>query len=76
MINDKLGNLNSPCMRALTNGTIPLFFFLKEFKMSLKPKTIEPIPDETARVAQAAFPDGTTYMIRRDELGTMRSMTC
>jgi transposase len=41
--------------------------------MSLKPKTIESIPDETARVAQAAFPDGTTYMKMRDELGTIYS---
>jgi transposase len=39
--------------------------------MSLRPETIGPIPAETARVARAAFPDGTTAMRVRDELGTI-----
>jgi len=39
--------------------------------MSLKPQSLEPIPDETVRVAKAAFPDGTIYMKMRDELGTI-----
>nr|NKB72463.1 IS5/IS1182 family transposase [Candidatus Latescibacterota bacterium] len=37
--------------------------------MSLKPQSIEPIPDETCRIAQAAFPKGNPYMTMRDELG-------
>ena len=39
--------------------------------MSLQPERIGPIPEETARVARAAFPDGTTAMCVRDELGTI-----
>ena len=30
--------------------------------MSLQPEAIGPIPEETARVARAAFPDGATAM--------------
>lgn len=37
--------------------------------MSLKPSLIEPVPEETNRVAQAAFPKGTAYVTLRDELG-------
>jgi transposase len=37
--------------------------------MSLKPETINPIPEETKRVAQAAFPKGNVYMRMRDEFG-------
>jgi transposase len=39
--------------------------------MSLKPELVPPIPEETKRVAQAAFPKGSTYMRMRDELGTL-----
>jgi transposase len=39
--------------------------------MSLQPEAIGPVPAETARVARAAFPDGTTAMRVRDELGTI-----
>jgi transposase len=39
--------------------------------MSLQPQRIGPIPEDTARVARAAFPDGTTAMRVRDELGTI-----
>jgi transposase len=39
--------------------------------MSLQPERIGPIPEETARVARAAFPDSTTAMRVRDELGTI-----
>jgi transposase len=39
--------------------------------MSLHPRAIEPVPDEAARVARAAFPRGSTYMDLRDELGTI-----
>jgi transposase len=38
--------------------------------MSLHPKPIGEIPEETRRIAQAAFPKGNLYMKMRDELGT------
>jgi len=38
--------------------------------MSLHPQPIGDIPEETQRVARAAFPKGTLYMTMRDELGT------
>ena len=37
--------------------------------MSLKPSPIPPIPEETARVARAAFPKGNRYLQIRDEVG-------
>lgn len=37
--------------------------------MSLRPQLIDPIPEETARVARAAFPTGNPYMRMRDEFG-------
>ncbi|MBV9174515.1 MAG: IS1182 family transposase [Chloroflexi bacterium] len=37
--------------------------------MSLQPTPIGPVPDETARVAHAAFPTGNMYVQLRDELG-------
>ena len=39
--------------------------------MSLQPRPIPPIPDETARVAHAAFPRGNTYLRLREELGPL-----
>jgi transposase len=39
--------------------------------MSLHPQEIPPIPEETRRVARAAFPRGNVYMRMRDELGTI-----
>jgi transposase len=39
--------------------------------MSMHPEAIGPIPEETVRVARAAFPRGNTYMIMRDQLGTL-----
>jgi len=39
--------------------------------MSLHPHIIEPVPEETARVARAAFPKGNPYMTLRDALGTI-----
>jgi transposase len=41
--------------------------------MSLHAQPIEPVPEDTARVARAAFPRGNTYMALRDELGTVFS---
>ena len=39
--------------------------------MSLHPHIIEPVPDETARIARAAFPKGHPYLTFRDTLGTI-----
>jgi transposase len=37
--------------------------------MSLDPQSTYPIPEDTQRVARAAFPKGNLYMRMRDELG-------
>ena len=37
--------------------------------MSLRSHTIGPVPEETARIARAAFPRGNLYIRMRDELG-------
>ena len=37
--------------------------------MSLKPQVIGPIPEQTIKVAKAAFPKGNAYMKMRDEMG-------
>jgi transposase len=39
--------------------------------MSLRPEPIRPVPEQTARVARAALPKGTTYTRMRDELGVI-----
>jgi transposase len=39
--------------------------------MSMKPSPIDPIPEDTVRVAQAAFPKGNIYMTMRDEFGVI-----
>jgi transposase len=39
--------------------------------MSLRPHVIVPIPEETVRVARAAFPKGTPYLTLRDALGSI-----
>ncbi len=39
--------------------------------MCLHPRSVDPVPEETARVARAAFPKGTVYMTMRDELGAI-----
>ena len=38
--------------------------------MSMHPEPVGSIPEETVRVAKAAFPKGNPYMKMRDELGT------
>ena len=43
--------------------------------MSLHPQSIGPVPEDTVRVARAAFPRGNPYLRLRDELGTLFS-TC
>ena len=39
--------------------------------MSLSPQLITSIPEETVRVAQAAFPNSTRFMKMRDHLGPL-----
>src|SRR5579862_5535108 len=39
--------------------------------MSLRPQALEPIPEQTAQIAHAAFPKGNVYMTLRDQLGTL-----
>src|SRR5215469_13116163 len=39
--------------------------------MSFKPEGIEPVPEETARIARAAFPKGNLCLRLRDALGTI-----
>jgi transposase len=39
--------------------------------MSLHPQMLVPVPEETARVARAAYPKGNLYLRIRDELGTI-----
>jgi hypothetical protein len=39
--------------------------------MSLHPHIVEPVPEDTARVAHAAFPKGHPYLTFRDALGTI-----
>src|SRR3989442_11944103 len=39
--------------------------------MSLHPHPLEPVPEETARVAHPAFPKGHPYLTFRDALGTI-----
>src|SRR5215216_1661342 len=39
--------------------------------MSMHPQPIGPVPQDTARVAKTAFPNGNIYMQIRDVLGTI-----
>ena len=39
--------------------------------MTLQPQNAFSIPEETIRVARAAFPNGNLYMNMRDALGTI-----
>ena len=39
--------------------------------MSLKPDPIQPVPEETARIAHAAFRRGNPLLSLRDELGAI-----
>ena len=41
--------------------------------MSLQPQPIDPVPEETIRVARAAFLKGNLYITLRDEIGTLYS---
>lgn len=37
--------------------------------MSMYPRGLDPIPEETARIARAVYPQGNLVMHLRDELG-------
>ena len=39
--------------------------------MSMHPQPVGPVPEDTSRVARAAFPKGTTYLHMRDVLGAI-----
>jgi transposase len=39
--------------------------------MCLHPRPVDPVPEDTARIARAAFPKGTPYMAMRDALGAI-----
>ena len=39
--------------------------------MSLQPQEVSPVPDETRRIARAAFPKGNRYIRMRDALGAI-----
>ena len=39
--------------------------------MSLRLQTVPSVPEETARIARAAFPKGNLYMQIRDEIGIL-----
>ena len=39
--------------------------------MTLHPQATYTVPEDTARVARAAFPKGTTYLRLHDELGRL-----
>lgn len=45
--------------------------FSKESVVSRQPEPISPVPEETARVARAAFPKGNVYLRLREELGCL-----
>jgi transposase len=39
--------------------------------MSLHPQPVPPVPDDTARIARAAFPHGNLYLVLRDAFGPL-----
>src|SRR5215216_2992679 len=43
----------------------------KEGAMSLQPQAVYVVPEDTARVARAAFPKGNAYLRMHDELGRL-----
>lgn len=45
--------------------------FLENKVMSMRLQPIGPVPEDTTRVARAAFPKGSTYIEMRDALGSI-----
>jgi hypothetical protein len=43
----------------------------KEKKMCLRPETIDLVPEETTRIARAAYPKGNIYLQLRDTFGSI-----
>lgn len=43
----------------------------EKIAMCLHPRPVDPIPEETSRVAKAAFPKGNRYLLMRNELGAI-----
>jgi hypothetical protein len=43
--------------------------------MSLRPQPLPPVPDDTARIAQAAFRHGNPYVLLRDRHGAVVAVT-
>src|SRR5436309_7490076 len=50
---------------------VPAGRSIKEGGMSLQPQAVYVVPEETARVARAAFPKGNAYLRMHDELGRL-----
>jgi hypothetical protein len=50
---------------------LPVLELSQEQKMSIQPQDTYAIPEDTRRVAHAAFPKGNLYMRMRDELGEL-----
>src|SRR6476659_10696063 len=47
------------------------WFFIRRPPMSLRLQPSPPMPDDTARIAQAVFRRGNPYVLLRDRLGTV-----
>src|SRR5215207_5603293 len=52
-------------------GGVPGHRRAKEGAMSLQPQAVYVVPEDTARVARAAFPKGNPYLRMHDELGRL-----
>src|SRR3712207_1939340 len=60
------------CSSDLPPGTVPAGRSIREEgAMSLQPQAVYVVPEETARVARAAFPKGNAYLRMHDELGRL-----
>src|SRR3954470_8778284 len=68
--NPLAGWVTTPSPPASRPGTFREAPQIPEEPMSLKLTPVGPIPELTAYVAHAAFPDGNTYTTLRDRLGT------
>src|SRR4051812_18715034 len=62
-------NRAGPTGRSISRGSVP--GPPRRPAMSLKPTPIDPVPEETARVARAAFRKGNPLLKLRDELGAI-----
>jgi hypothetical protein len=65
---DTVGEVGSQC----DSSGVGLSSRSKDTAMSLRPQqSIPPVPDDTARVARAAFRRGNPYVLLRDQIGVM-----